>query len=270
MSYTLGQIVAGIPAKSAGRNNWGTTADGSLGIVAAQQAIMEITESAELEELKYQTPIPPLTPLLLTAGNPIVPIATILGTIQNNTAYPQFQAVYQNIVDVTDQYDSWIWFSGGGYQPGAVNQSGRILKYRRVPAVDMYTFGVTSSNQTSYGVAPPVYFTRFNQNFQVGPSPNMAYSYFFRVKLRHPWPATSLANATIFAPDSWMQIFQYAAVCQLAKDEGIQDSSIYKTAMDFLKSRGMDPWTLRQLQQQRDERHNERQLSLRGVKYTFS
>lgn len=270
MGYTLGQIVSGIPAKSGGRQNWGTTADGSLGMVAAQQVVAEITESAELEELKYQTPIPPLTPLILTAGSPIVPIATILGTIAANTAYPQFQGIAPEFVDVTDQYDSWIWFTGGGYQPGAVNQSGRILKYRRVPAVDMYTFGVTSSNQTSYGVAPPVYFTRFNQNFIVGPSPNAAYSYFFRVKLRHPWPASSLAAGTIFAPDTWLQIFQYAAVCQLAADEGIQDSSIYKTAMDFLKVRGMDPWRLRQLQMQRDEKHNERQLSLRSTRYTFA
>jgi hypothetical protein len=268
--YTLGQIVSGIPAKSGGRNNWGTTGDGSLGIVAAQQVVMEITESAELEELKYQTPIPPLTPLILTAGNPIVPIATILATIGGNTAYPQFQSISSQIVDVTDQYDSWIWFSGGGYQPGAVNQSGRILKYRRVPAVDQYTFGVTSSNQTSYGVAPPVYFTRFNQNYMVGPSPNMAYSYFFRVKLRHPWPASSLASAQIFAPDSWMQIFQYAAVCQLAQDEGIQDSSIYKTAADWLERRRMAPWQLRQLQMERDEKHNERQISMRTAKYTFS
>jgi hypothetical protein len=197
-----------------------------------------------------------------------VPIATIIGTIQGNTAYPQFQSIYQNFSDVTDCYDSWIWFTGGGYQAGSVNQSGRILKYRRVPAVDMYTYGVTSQNQTSYGVAPPVYYTRFNQNFQVGPAPNSAYSYYFRVKLRHPWPTSNLASATIFAPDSWMQVFQYAAVCRLAADEGIQDSSIYKTAMDYLKSRGMDPWNLRTLQMQRDERHNERQLSLRTSVYT--
>jgi hypothetical protein len=270
MSYTLGDIVAGIPAKSAGRNNWGTTADGSLGIVAAMQAVMEITETAELEELKYQTPIPPLTPLILGAGNPIVPIATVLGTIATNTAYPQFQSIAADIVDVTDQYDSWIWFSSGGFQPGAVNQSGRILKYRRIPAVDMYTFGVTSSNQTSYGVAPPVYYSRFNQNFMVGPSPDNSYSYFFRVKLRHPWPSSNFASATIFAPDSWQQVFQYAAVCQLAKDEGIQDSSIYKTAMNFLTSRGMDSMTLRRLQMQRDELHNERSLSLKVNRYTWA
>lgn len=260
MPYTLGQIVSGIPAKSGGRNNWGITADGSLGIVAAMQAVMEITESAELEELKYQTPIPSATPLQMTLGNPVIPISTLLATIATNTLYPQFQPLA--FTDITDVYTFWIWFAGG------VNQSGRLLEYRRVPALDQYTYGVTSSNQQSYGIAPPVYYSRFNTFLQVGPAPDQNYFYFTRLKLRHPWPFATFANAPIFAPDSWMQIFQYAAVCQLAKDEGIQDSSIYKTAMDFLTSRGMNPMQLRQLQMQRDEKHNSRSLSLRANVYT--
>jgi hypothetical protein len=262
MAITLGQIVSGIPAKSGGRNNWGTTADGSLGITAAMQAVTEITESAELEELKYQTPIPSATPLQMTLGQPIIPIANILGTIAGNTVYPQFQTISANFSDITDIYSFWIWFAGG------VNQSGRLLEYRRIPALDQYTYGVTSSNQQSYGVAPPVYYSRFGSLLQVGPSPDQSYYYFVRVKLRHPWPSSGLASAAIFAPDSWTQIFQYAAVCQLAKDEGIQDSSIYKTAMDFLTARGMDPMQLRQLQMQRDEKHNSRSLSMRTSLYT--
>lgn len=263
MSYTLGDIVSGIPAKGGGRSNWGTTADGSLGIVAAQQAVMEITETAELEELKYQTPVPTATPLQMTVGNPFIPISTILGTIATNTNYPQFQSIASQFTDITDVYTFWLWFSGG------VSQSGRYLEYRRVTAVDMYTYGVTSNNQQSYGIAPPVYYTRFGNQLQVGPAPNQAYNYFVRPKLRHPWPTSSLASATIFAPDSWLQIFQYAAVLQLAKDEGMQDSSIAKTANDFLKNRGMDSYTLRQVQMLRDERHNSRSMSLRTAVYTF-
>lgn len=264
MAYTLGDIVNGIPQKAGGRSNWGTTADGSLGIVAAQQAVMEITETAELEELKYQTPVPPLTGILqMAAGNPIIPIASILATIAGNTNYPQFQAIYQNIYDITDVFTFWLWFQGG------VGNSGRNLEYRIVTALDMYTYGVTSQNVGSYGTAPPVYYTRFGANLQVGPAPDQSYYFFVRPKLRHPWPSSGLASAPIFAPDSWQQIFQYAAVCQLAKDEGMQDSSIYKTAMDFLKARGMDPYTLRQVQMLRDERHNSRSLSLRTPVYTF-
>ena len=263
MAYTLGQIVAGIPAKSAGRNNWGTTADGSLGINAAQQAVMEITETAELEELKYQTPVPPQTPLQMTAGNPIVPIASIIATIAGNTSFPAFQSIAANFSDITDIYTFWIWFAGG------TNQSGRTLEYRRITAADMYTYGITSSNQQSFGIAPPVYYSRFNQYLQVAPAPDQNYLFFVRPKLRHPWPTSSLVNAPIFAPDSWMEIFQYAAVARLAMNEGIQDSGIYKTAMDFLKTRGMDPWSLRNLQMQRDERHNSRSMSLRTAVYTF-
>ena len=262
MPYTLGQIVSGLPAKAAGRGNWGTTADGSLGMIAAQQAVMEITETAELEELKYQTPIPPLGPLQMTAGNPIVPIANLLATIAGNTNFPQFQSIASQFVDITDVYTFWIWFQGG------VNQSGRILEYRRIPAADMYTYGVTSSNQQSFGVAPPVYYSRFGAVLQLAPSPDQSYFYFVRVKLRHPWPSSSLNNAVIFAPDSWMEIFQYSAILRLAMNEGIQDSSIYKTAADFLTSRGMAPWQLRNLQMQRDERHNSRSMSLRANVYT--
>jgi hypothetical protein len=263
MSYTLGDIVAGLPAKSAGRSNWGITTDGSLGIVAAQQAVDEITETAELEELKYTTPVPPATPMQMTVGNPQIAISSILATIASNTTYPQFQSVASQITDITDVYTFWMWFAGG------INQAGRYLEYRRVTAVDIYTYGITSSNQQSYGIAPPVYYTRHNQYINVGPAPDQNYFFFVRPKLRHPFPSSGLANAEIFAPSSWLQIFQYAAIRQLAADEGIQDSSLYKTATDFLEKRGMAPWQLRKLQQQRDELHNSRQLSLRTTVYSY-
>ena len=135
----------------------------------------------------------------------------------------------------------------------------------------MYTYGVTSNQNTGYGVAPPVYYTRFGSNLQVGPAPDQNYFYFFRVKLRHPWPSSSYASQTIFAPDSWQEVFEYAAILKLASGEGMdENSSICKTAMNFLKMKGMDPWTLRRLQMQRDETHNERQLTMRTTRYTFA
>ena len=268
MSFLLSDIVSGLPAKGGGRQNWGLTADGSLGINAGVEAVLAIGESAELEELKYQTPIPPAVPLQMSVGNPFIPIATILGTIATNTNFPNFQTYGGLFTDVTDQYDGWIWFSGNGLPVSATNQSGRVLKYRRVPAVDMYTYGV-SSNTNTIGIAPPAYYTRFGPYFQVGPAPNQAYSYFFRVKLKQPFPASGLASMPIFAPDSWKEVFQYDAIRRLAQNEGIQDTSIYKTAVDYLKTMGMDPWTLRQLQMQRDSKHNERQISMRTEVYTW-
>lgn len=262
MAYTLGNIVANLPAKSGGRTNWGVTTDGSIGITAAQQVVQELTETAELEELKYQTPVPPLTALQMTAGNPIVPISSILGTIAGNTNYPQFQSIAAQFTDITDVFTFWIWFAGG------VNTAGRTLEYRRVTATDMYTYGVTSSSATSYGVAPPVYYTRFNQYLQVGPSPDQPYFYFVRPQLRHPFPSSNLANAPIFAPSSWQEVFERATIVELAMDEGIQDSSIYKTNADWLEKRGMAPWQRRTLQMQRDEKHNSRSLSLRTPVYS--
>lgn len=267
MSFTLGDVVSGLSAKGGGRQNWGVTTDGSIGIVAAQQAIAEITETAELEELKYVTPIPPATPLSMTYATPVIPISAILNTISSNTSFPQFQSyasLFTSAGIINDVYTFWIWFQGG------INMSGRTLKYRRIPTVDMNAFGITASTQQSYGVAPPVYYSRFNQYLQVGPSPDQNYLYFVRVKLPQVFPATSLADQPIFAPDSWMDVFQYAAIVRLGQDEGIQDSSIYKTASDFLEKRGMAPWQLRTLQMQRDERHNERSLSLRTAVYTWA
>ena len=133
----------------------------------------------------------------------------------------------------------------------------------------MYTYGVTSNLQTSDGVAPPAYFSRFGSNFQVGPAPNQNYYYFFRVKLRHPWPSSSLAAQTIFAPDSWMEAFQRDAIYKLATDEGISAQSIQQENKEWLERMGMAPWILRKLQMQRDETKNERMLSLRAPVYTY-
>jgi hypothetical protein len=262
MSFTIGDCVDGLPSKGAGRSNWGIVTDGSDAIAAVVQCIQELTESLELEELKYATPIPPSTSVLaLTAGNPIVPISTLLGTIPGNAAYPQFQS-QENIYDITDVYTFWMWFAPG------TNTAGRTLSYRRVTTVDMYTWGVTSNVQNNYGVAPPVYYTRFGSNLEVGPAPDQNYNYFVRVKLRHPFPSSAFADQIVFAPDSWMEMIQYDAITKLSQNEGITTGSVYSTAMNFLKMRGADPASLRQMQMLRDERHSSRSLSVRMGRYS--
>src|SRR5208282_3026611 len=117
--FTIGDCVPNIVTKFGNRQNLNTTADGSQTITAIMETIKELTETYEFEELKYQTPVPNATPLNLTAGNPVVPIATLLATIQGNAIYPQFQN--QNIIDISDIYTFWMWFAGG------VNQAGRTL-----------------------------------------------------------------------------------------------------------------------------------------------
>lgn len=190
---TIGALVSGLPKKYGNRLDLNNTADGSTPITAMRQAIDELTETYEFEELKYQTPTPPLAPLTLTPSNPIVPIPSLIATISTNSAnYPQFQN--QNFVDLTDVYTFWIWFSGG------VNQAGRTLKYRRVTTIDQDSYGITSATQGTIGIAPPVYFTRFGSLLQVGPSPDNSYQFFVRMKLRHPFPITEPFNTAILTP----------------------------------------------------------------------
>jgi hypothetical protein len=192
MSFSVRSCIYNIPTKFGNRLNLANYNDGSPTVVAVKQAIQTLTETYELEELKYQTPVPPATPLQLTAGQPLIPFSTLIATIPGNTLFPQFQT--QNIKDFTDFYDSWIWFSGG------VNQAGRTLDYRRITAVDQDSYGITSNTQGAIGTAPPTYFSQFGNMLQVGPSPDNNYQYFIRVKLRHPFPINEPFMPAILAP----------------------------------------------------------------------
>lgn len=361
-AYTIGSCIANLPTKYGNRQNFGfnipgqtnatnqNLADGSLAVLALTEAIRELTETYEFEELKYQTPVPPGTPLALTTGNGIVPIATLLATIAANTNYPQFQQ--QNFIDITDVYTFWMWFSGG------VNQAGRTLKYRRITTIDSYSYGITSNQQGNLGTAPPVYYSRFGTILQVGPYPDNNYQFFVRPKLRHPFPvpwggsgtftpaslvaaigagavtavavnsggsgyqplqtnipvvfsappstasvqatglATSdvngfitgvtvsvpgsgyqtapscntavIASQQVFAPDSWQEIFEYAACRRIALWEGAGEyqDMFQKELSRKIDASGVMTTEARIADMQRQERHNERQVSLRMAQYT--
>jgi len=192
MAYSLAQCALGVVNKFGNRQNLGAylpgtmTAtnrileDNSLALQALIQAVQNLTESFEFEELKYQTPVPPASPLSLTMGQPVVLISDLLATIQGNAGYPQLQN--QNINDITDIYTFWVWFAN------SPSVSGRTLKYRRITTIDTYSYGITSNTQGNIGVAPPVYYSRFGNMLEVGPAPNQNFEYFVRVKLRHPFP----------------------------------------------------------------------------------
>ena len=262
MAFTIGQCVANLPAKFGNRLNVGTTTDGSIGIIAVSQVVAELTETYEFEELKYQTPVPPLTTLALTVNNSVVTIASLLATIAANTNYPQFQSIAAQFVDITDVYTFWIWFAGG------VNQAGRTLKYRRVTTIDQYSYGITSNQQGSLGVAPPTYYTRFGNVLQVGPIPDQPYQFFVRVKLRQPIPATSVAGQVVFVPSSWQEIIEYCACRRLALWEGASEyQELYEREINT-KLAGAMTTEARIADMQRMERHNERQLSVRIAQYT--
>jgi len=347
---TIGALAGGIPRKYGNRLDLSNIADGADAIVALVESIRELTETFEFEELKYVTPQPPLSPLSLIAGQPIVTIASLLATIPTQSAsYPLFQN--QNFLDITDVYTFWMWFQGG------VNQAGRSLKYRRVTTVDNDSFGITSNTQGQVGVAPPVYYTRFGNILQVGPAPDNNYQFFVRVKLRHPFPftppfipasftltinstgnvsgvnitgagsgypasvstiplafnlpvggvaatGTATSNASgqitstailtagsgyvagspnaavytalvasqlVFIPDSWNEIMQISACKRIATWSSSQEQIVYYDTL--LKQKGVDVEKAMAIkaQMQRDERHNERQVSMRLAQpYTFA
>lgn len=182
MSFTVNNIVNALPGKMGNRQDILNPADGSRTVDAIFQTIHQLSESYEFEELKYMTPIPPASPLVMTAQQPLISIASLLATAAANTNFPQFNN--QNLTDLTDIYTFWIWFSGG------VNNAGRALEYRRKPTVDMQSFGITSSTQGIVGTAPPVWYTRFGNFLQVGPAPDQNYSFFVALKIRHPFNIT--------------------------------------------------------------------------------
>ncbi len=222
-NFSIASCVANLPAKLGNRQNLGipiagtpnatnmNLADGSLAVSSVMEAIKELTETYEFEELKYQTPVPPVTALSLTQGNPIVTIASLLATIATNTNFPLFQT--QNFIDLTDIYTFWMWFSGG------VNQAGRTLKYRRVTTVDSYSYGITSNTQGNLGTAPPVFYTRFGQVLQVGPIPDQAYQFFVRMKLRHPFTAP-WAGSSLFTPATLTATIVAGVVTAVAVNSG--------------------------------------------------
>jgi hypothetical protein len=81
----------------------------------------------------------------------------------------------------------------------------------------------------------------------------------------------AIASQTVFAPSTWHEIIQYSAALRIATNIG---ETQYMQSFDaFLKLKGIDIPKARALkaQMERDERHNERNLTLQlGGRYTFA
>ena len=263
MAFTVDTCVLGLPAKMDNRQDIGIDTDGSIGVNAVVEAIHQLTETFEFEELKYQTPVPPATTLQMTQGNPYITISSLLATIAGNANYPLLQASVGPFVDITDVFTFWMWFSGG------VNQAGRALEYRRVTTIDLYAYGITSNQQGILGQAPPVYYTRFGPFLQVSPVPDNNYQFFVRPKLRHPFPAVNVKNQQVFMPDSWSQAVMWLAIHNLALGEGATE--YVEMSAQRLLAFGIDIEVLKlRSQMSRDERHNSRSMSLRTPAYTYA
>src|SRR5882762_4070829 len=200
-NITIQTLYPGIVSKFGGRQNFGpSNVTSALYVQACQQAIQELTETYEFEELKVPSPI--------------VPILYGVSTYAIAPFIPAGQLAW----DITDIYDWGFWLN-----PGSQTGPFRIMKYRRVGTVDYYQFGTTAP-------APPVYFSRFgspwgisgpNGNLTIGPIPNNLYYSFMRFKARHPF-TSSIYDSPIYIPDSWQEIIEYAACLRLAIGEGAE------------------------------------------------
>jgi hypothetical protein len=251
-NFQIQSLYPGIVAKFGGRGNFGPAASSSaLYVQPAQQAIQELTETYEFEELKVPSPI-----VAINQGVSTYPISAFIPTGQLTW-------------DITDIFDWGFWLN-----PGSQVGPFRIMKYRRVGTVDYYQFGTTAP-------APPVYFSRFgspwgiagpNGNLVIGPIPDNTYFSFMRFKARHPFTPT-VFDSPIYMPDSWQEIVEYATCLRLAIGEGAEKYiGIFKNILYGDPKRPGDLGLLkaREAQMERDANHNERQISVVMQTFTYN
>ena len=250
----ISDLYPGIVNKFGGRTNLGPQGtDTSLYATAARDAIRELTENNEFEELKIQSPIVPIQ-----YGVSLYSISSFIPTAQSGAgAY-----------DITDTFDWGFWLN-----PGQTNGPFRILKQRRVPTVNQYQFGTTAP-------APPVYFSRFGSPIGIagagnelilGPTPDNTYQSVMFFRVRHPFVAGALTTSPIYLPDTWQEIIEYSACLRLATNEGSEKyMAIFRTVLYGDPKNPLVPGILkaRQMQMERDANHNERQISV--ATQTFS
>jgi len=252
-NLTIQSLYPGIVNKFGGRQNLGPANSATaLYAGACREAIQDLTENNEFEELKVPSPI--------------VPIQYGVAMYSVNDFIPTGDAEW----DIVDVFDWGFWLN-----PGSQNGPFRIMKYRRVPTVDQYQFGTTAP-------APPVYFSRFgspqaispgskNFNLVVGPIPNATYFSFMRFRARHPFTA-NVYDSPIYMPDSWQEIIEYFACLRIAINEGSEKyAGIFRSVLFGDPRNPLVPGILkaRQMQMERDANHNERQITVVMDYYSY-
>lgn len=243
----ISDLYQGIVNKFGGRQNLGPqTSATALYATAARDAIRELTENNEFEELKIPSPIVPIQ-----YGVSMYSISSFIPVPQSG----------QGAYDIADTFDWGFWLN-----PGQTNGPFRILKQRRIPTVNQYQFGTTAP-------APPIYFSRFGSPIGIagagnelilGPTPDNLYQSIMFFRLRHPF-LTPIYTSPIYLPDTWQEIIEYSACLRMAINEGSEKYiSIFRIAL-FGDPRQPDlPGLLkaRRMQMERDANHNERQISV--------
>ena len=256
-NVVISDLYQGIVNKFGGRQNFGpANNDNALYVSEVVAAIGELTETYEFEELKVPSPIVPLP-----AGTASYDLGQFMPT-----ATPGETITW----DLTDIFDWGYWLT-----PGSQVGPFRILKYRRIPTVDLYQFGTTTT-------APPVFFSRFGSPIgiagtsgvlQIGPIPDQLYYSFMRFKARHPFIASpNIYTSPIYLPFSWKEIIEYSAALRLAINQGSQQyiATFHQALFGDPKNplnKGLI--SARTAQMERDANHNERQISVVMSQYSY-
>lgn len=211
----------------------------------ARRAIQEITANNSFEELRRTGPT-----VTLTVGTAIYSASLFLNSA-DDYSYPE---VFTIFVDPPN------------------NTTFDTLKYKTPIAITPLTSPATKGT--------PGWWSRFGPSFFFGPNPDNTYSVFLRYQVKHPFTpdVTSLGSSTLFLPDDWEEIVVYATAERIAlvKRWNDQVDMIHKilwgdpaagTSVDGTMAR---PGLVkaRQLQVERDQKFNTRNLGIIVPRYT--
>jgi hypothetical protein len=235
----LADLMSGVRAKLGGRADVDARSP-----IWIKDAILELTESYPFDQLQVTGPI-----VQFVIGISEYPITKFT----NNNELPTI-------------IDDW-WCSSTttiGATPDNLGQSGRYLKFRTKPIVDIMS---KVRGQVSK-------WTKNGSNFIVGNQPQQAFATYMRYQRQHPFNCSlfdtaSLQQQTVLMPDSWSIIVEMTAAIIGAYELRMLDyATIYHQALygdpDFQKTGRGNPGLIfaRTSNYNRDSGNNERQLQM--------
>jgi hypothetical protein len=208
-----------------------------------KKAILDLTQNYEFEELRYRGPYTNFQ--------------------VNQSEYPRnffSRPEHKYITFIV----SWFVFFDTVVTPGS--STGFVLKYRQPRVVE----------PMSVIPGQPVVYTQVGEqknigNLLIGYMPNQAYATYMRYQIQHPFPkvpendaaySDQLAQATIYMPDDWGDILEYAAAEKACDDVGMLDVGMLYHQKIYGNPQKQNPGLIaeRLSQQQRQSDYNERQL----------
>lgn len=231
-------LMPGVRRKLANRDDADTVSP-----IWIRDSIMELTESYPFNQLEVQGPVVNFTPLVCSY---------LVRAFTNNNERPT--VIYSWYVSSTNSISNVVNSS----------VSGRILKYRTQPVVDL----MSKINGT------PSKWTKHGTDFIVGACPDSNYATQMKYQREHPflcdkWDVSGLQNQTVHMPDSWSIIVEFHAAMIGAHELRMSDyATTYHQALygdpDFKKTGRGNPGLIMQRTSQydRDSSQNERQIQM--------